>query len=214
MSDRDLVLQRVRQALAGTDPAPAPVDRGYQLATGDAGDPATVALLCERLADYGVRVHRVAPEGVAAAVAAALSGLQRVIVPVGLDAEWLPDTGFEWIPDDPPLSTARIAAADGVVSAAAVAVADSGTVVLDGAAGQGRRVLSLLPDAMVVVLRADQVVASLPAAIARLDGTRPLTFVSGPSATVDIELVRITGVHGPRTLDVVVYEPGAAEPRR
>ncbi|MEZ0362540.1 lactate utilization protein C [Mycobacterium sp. pUA109] len=207
MSDRDLVLARVRRALAGTDPAPAPVERGYHPATGDAGAPATVALLGERLADYGVRVHRVAPDGVAAAVAAALSGLQRVIVPVGLDPEWLPDTGFEWIRDDPPLSTERIAAADAVVTAAAVAVADSGTVVLDGSAGQGRRVLSLLPDAMVMVLRADQVVPALPDAIARLDPTRPLTFVSGPSATVDIELVRVTGVHGPRTLDVVVYDP-------
>lgn len=213
MSDRDIVLARVRRALAGTDPAPATIDRDYDRSADQAGAPATLTLLCERLTDYGVAVHRARPETVADTVSSALAarGLHRVIVPGGLDPGWLPATGFEWVRDDPPLSTEQIAAADGVLTAAAVGVADSGTVVLDHAADQGRRVLSLLPDAMVVVLRADQVVASLPAAIARLDGTAAMTFISGPSATVDIELVRVSGVHGPRALDVVVYDPTAGE---
>jgi L-lactate dehydrogenase complex protein LldG len=94
-----------------------------------------------------------------------------------------------------------------VLTGAAVAVADSGTIVLDGSAGQGRRVLSLLPDAMLIVVRAEQVLSALPAALAALDPTRPMTFVSGPSATVDIELVRVAGVHGPRALDVVLLDP-------
>lgn len=95
-------------------------------------------------------------------------------------------------------------AADGVISTCAVAIAQTGTIVLDGSAGMGRRVLSLVPDYHLCVVRADQLVGSVPEALARLEATRPLTFISGPSATVDIEMVRVGGVHGPRRLEVIV----------
>lgn len=105
---------------------------------------------------------------------------------------------------DDGLDHARIGAADAVVTAAAVAIAQTGTIVLDGSPDQGRRVLSLLPDRHVCVLRAQQVVATVPEALARLTPHRPLTWISGPSATSDIELIRVEGVHGPRQLHVVL----------
>ncbi|MDI5940850.1 LUD domain-containing protein, partial [Micromonospora sp. DH15] len=129
-------------------------------------------------------------------------GGRRVVVPPGLPPHWLPP-GVTAVTDDG-LDAARIAAADGVVTAAAVAVAETGTIVLDGGPDQGRRVVTLLPDVHVCVLRADQVVATVPDALARLDPRRPLTWISGPSATSDIELDRVEGVHGPRHLHVVL----------
>lgn len=209
MTGREVVLGRVRAALAGGGAAPPVVDRGYDRPAPDAGSAAVLDLFVTRLQGYDATVHRVAPEQAADTVAGILRDreLHRVIAPPGLNDAWLAADGITWVRDEPPLSSDEVAGVDAVVSAAAVAVADSGTIVLDGSAGQGRRVLSLLPDAMVVVLDAAQVVSSLPAAIARLDGTRPMTFVSGPSATVDIELVRVQGVHGPRALDVVLLDP-------
>jgi L-lactate dehydrogenase complex protein LldG len=106
--------------------------------------------------------------------------------------------------DDPPLSVADLDGADGVVTAAALAIALTGTVVLDTGTGQGRRILSLLPDLHVCVVRSDQIAATVPQAIARLDGRRPQTWISGPSATSDIELNRVEGVHGPRSLHIIV----------
>jgi L-lactate dehydrogenase complex protein LldG len=129
-----------------------------------------------------------------------------LVVPAGLPPGWLPGP-VDGVTDDPAaggLPVERLDAADGVVTAAAVAVAETGTIVLDGSAGQGRRVISLLPDLHVCVLRPEQVVGTVPEAIARLDPTRPLTWISGPSATSDIELDRVEGVHGPRNLHVVL----------
>jgi L-lactate dehydrogenase complex protein LldG len=217
MTARETVLARIRAALAG-GPAPDPVPRAYRR-HGDLppGDPVLIDLLAQRLTDYRAHVHRVGTtaETVADTVAAVLAGMAglagrpAIVVPPGLPARWLPDTVD--VIRDGGLDHARLAAADGVVTAAAVAVAETGTVVLDGSADQGRRVLSLLPDLHVCVVRLDQVVATVPEAIARLDPRRPLTWISGPSATSDIELNRVEGVHGPRRLHVILVREGAEE---
>ncbi|TCB93395.1 lactate utilization protein C [Micromonospora zingiberis] len=198
MNSRDLVLGRLRAALAGGGPAAAgEVPRDYRH-TG------TLDLdqLVQRLTDYRAQVHRVAGHAVADTIAAILPAGATVVVPPGLPPDWLPTT-VTVRPDDG-LDNGQIAAADAVVTAATVAVAETGTVVLDGSPDQGRRVLSLLPDLHVCVVRADQVVATVPEALARLVPHRPLTWISGPSATSDIELNRVEGVHGPRTLHVIV----------
>ncbi|MBX5442808.1 MAG: LUD domain-containing protein [Solirubrobacteraceae bacterium] len=160
------------------------------------------------MADYRAAVTRGAAgdAAIAAAVAEALGrhAARRVVVPPGLPVAWLPP-GIEALADDPPLDHDAIAAADGVLTGCALAIAQTGTIVLDHTAGQGRRALTLLPDLHVCVVRADQVVADVPDAIAALgDRRRPVTFVSGPSATSDIELNRVEGVHGPRRLEVVL----------
>ncbi|MGX6606028.1 LutC/YkgG family protein [Micromonosporaceae bacterium Da 78-11] len=201
MSSKDLILGRIRAALRdgiSGDGTPAPeIPRDYRRDFG----PPDLDLLVERLIDYQAVVHR------ATDVAATINdilGTGTVVVPPGLSRSWLPP-GLEALVDDD-LPADRIAAADGVVTAAAVAVAETGTIVLDASPDQGRRILSLLPDLHICVLRPDQVVASVPAAIARLDPRRPLTWISGPSATSDIELNRVEGVHGPRNLHVILWE--------
>jgi L-lactate dehydrogenase complex protein LldG len=180
-------------------------------------------LFAERLHDYGSTVRRIGPGQVLTAVAEALShrGARRVVVPPGLDLPGLDLPGLagpggqadrspadvDFVADDG-LSPAELDAVDGVITTAAVAIAETGTIVLDGSPGQGRRVLSLVPDYHLCILRADQVVGLVPEALARLTPGRPLTWISGPSATSDIELDRVQGVHGPRTLEVILIEPG------
>ncbi|SCE96262.1 L-lactate dehydrogenase complex protein LldG [Micromonospora haikouensis] len=198
MTARDLILGRLRAALAAPAPPPAEVHRDYRPAGAVAAD---LDVLVDRLTDYRATVHRCADADVARVVGEVLGG-RRVVVPPGLPPHWLPP-GVTAVTDDG-LDAARIAAVDGVVTAAAVAVAETGTIVLDGGPDQGRRVVTLLPDVHVCVLRADQVVATVPDALARLDPCRPLTWISGPSATSDIELDRVEGVHGPRNLHVVL----------
>lgn len=198
MSSRDLILGRLRSALGEPRPAPVEVPRDYRPAGAVAAD---VDLFVDRLTDYRATVHRCATPDVARVVDEVLGGRQ-VVVPAGLPRHWLPDS-VDVLPDDD-LPTGRVAAVDGVVTAAAVAVAETGTIVLDGGPDQGRRVITLLPDVHVCVLRADQVVATVPDALARVDPHRPLTWISGPSATSDIELNRVEGVHGPRHLHVVI----------
>ena len=192
MSARDDILGRVRAALHNVSPAvsvpPAP-------RAPDRGD--LVALFDERVADYRAVVTRCAAEDLAATVAAAL-GTARAVVPPGLDVE-VADS----VVDDG-LSAAELDAIDAVVTRAAVGIAETGTIVLDHQPDQGRRAISLVPDLHVCIVDATQVVADVPDAIALLDPARPSTWISGPSATSDIELDRVEGVHGPRTLHVVL----------
>ena len=193
MSSRDLVLGRIRAALAGAPPAPVTVPRDYRRTD----DPADLDVLIDRLVDYRAQVHRCAPDGIAAVVAGLIGPDVPVVVPPELPAGWLPE-GLRIVADEHE--------ADVVITAATVAVAETGTIVLDGSPDQGRRIISLLPDTHIVVLRPDQVVASIPSALPRLDPTRPLTWISGPSATSDIELDRVEGVHGPRNLHVILLD--------
>ncbi|NJP35498.1 LutC/YkgG family protein [Micromonospora thermarum] len=197
MTSRDLVLGRLRAALGGVGRGPVEVPRDYRSA-------GTLDLdqLVERLTDYRAHVYRVPEAAVADMIAGILPAGATVVVPPGLPPAWLPPAVTALVDDG--LDNARIGAADGVVTAAAVAVAETGTVVLDGSPDQGRRVLSLLPDRHVCVVRAEQVVATVPEALARLTPHRPLTWISGPSATSDIELNRVEGVHGPRNLHVIL----------
>jgi L-lactate dehydrogenase complex protein LldG len=203
-SSRDRILARVRAALSdvpsGESPADVDVPRTYDHTR---EGPDVVELLIDRLVDYRAEVHRV--EDVAASVASALSrrGARRVAVPPGVPVEWLGEA--EPVFDDPPLSATELDGLDGVITACAVAIAETGTIILDASPDQGRRALTLVPDYHLCVVRADQVVRTVPEAVERLDPTRPLTWISGPSATSDIELNRVEGVHGPRTLEVLIF---------
>ncbi|MEU5882194.1 lactate utilization protein C [Spirillospora sp. NPDC047279] len=198
MSTREQILAKVRAALADVPrdegPEDAPVPRGYQRTRAGAD---IVELLIDRLVDYKAVVHT---DAAVAELLTARGG--RVVAPAGVPAEWL--AGVETVRDDPPLSADRLDGLDGVVTGCAVAIAETGTIVLDASPDQGRRALTLVPDHHLCVVRRDQIVRTVPEALARLDPSRPLTWISGPSATSDIELDRVEGVHGPRTLEVVI----------
>jgi L-lactate dehydrogenase complex protein LldG len=207
---RDEVLSRVRGAILGAS-APPP-GRDYRR-TGELDPEARVDLLCERIADYRAEVRRIAYGEVSAAVAAALAGLgaTRVGVPAGLPGEWLPP-GLEAVVDDG-LSATELDRLDAVVTGCTLAVAETGTLILCGGPEEGRRALTLVPDVHICVVRESRVVELVPEAISTLTALgsdrRPLTFISGPSATSDIELSRVEGVHGPRTLVVLVAKEPA-----
>ena len=205
-SAREEVLGRIRQALGPDRATPDDVVRDYRL-----DHPATggelLDLLVDRVEDYRATVLRCSPTEIGATVQAALDqalgtgwAASDVVVAPGLDGAWRP-VGCD-VDDDRP--AVRLADRAASVTAVAVAMAETGTLVLDGSPGCGRRALSLLPDVLVCVVTADQVVGGVPEGLARLDPLRPLTMVSGPSATSDIELQRVEGVHGPRTLMVVL----------
>lgn len=202
---KDAVLSRIRAALAGADES-APIARAY-LRSDERGQAEIVEELIDRLRDYKAHVDHVEPDALAAAIADACAryGIHRLVTPADAPQEWIP-TGVEALRDDPPLSNAQLDASDGVLTGCALAIAKTGTIVLDGGAHQGRRALSLVPDRHLCLVRAEQVVGSVPEGVERLTGhpTRPITFISGPSATSDIELSRVEGVHGPRTLHVIL----------
>ena len=200
------MLGRIRAAIGEAPPEPKPTISGYRT-TSELAPAELIELLADRLNDYGAAVRRCAPDELGAVVGAALAerGARRVLRPPGLDVP-LPD-GLDVVTDDG-LSAADLDACDGVVTTATLAIAETGTIVLDGSPGQGRRALSLVPDYHLCVLRADQVVALVPQAVAALDPAAPLTWISGPSATSDIELDRVQGVHGPRTLEVILVGAG------
>lgn len=202
MSAREEILARVRAALADVPSSELPEDVAvpgdYRRSHASGG---IVDLFDERVADYRATVVRVAPDGVAAEIARALGDRDAVAAP-GFPASLLPSR--DWIGDEPALSTSALNAVGAAVTTAAVGIALTGTIVLDGSAGQGRRALTLVPDMHICVIREDQIAADVPEALERLEPARPLTFISGPSATSDIELQRVEGVHGPRTLHVII----------
>lgn len=193
MSAREQILSAVRRALDGGDRSPVTVPRGYRDTAA-----ADVDLFVERVADYRAVVVRCAADEVEQRIVDALPQGARVVVPQGL--QWRVDDAET----DTGLSSSDLDSVDAVVTGATVGIATTGTIVLSHGAGEGRRALTLVPDVHVCVVRADQVVADVPDAIAVLDPQRPTTWISGPSATSDIELNRVEGVHGPRNLHVIV----------
>jgi L-lactate dehydrogenase complex protein LldG len=211
-STRDLILARVRDAIAGT-PAAAPTSHGYRQ-TGDLERSARIDLLCERIGDYRADVRRVGAADLRTAIADAFEARNatRVCLPNGIPPQWRPD-GLE-IVEDAQLTSAELDRLDGVLTGCTLAIAETGTIVLTAGPTEGRRALTLVPDLHVCVVAEEQVVELVPEAmamladLARKDRHRPITFISGPSATSDIELSRVEGVHGPRTLVVLVVDQG------
>ncbi len=209
---RDEIVQRVRRALHDVPrrerPEDVAVDRGYRTRA-EVPSEALIAQFAERVAEYKATVRRVQADALPAAIAEACAarGVRQLVVPADVPAAWLPD-GVAVLRDDG-LSHAQLDASDGVLTGCALGIAQTGTIVLDAGPYQGRRAITLLPDYHLCVVRADQIVGLVPEAIAALaqavrDEQRPLTFISGPSATSDIELNRVEGVHGPRTLVVLL----------
>ncbi|MFF8673916.1 lactate utilization protein C [Streptomyces sp. NPDC015242] len=207
MNSRERILGRVRRALADAPADETPIARDYLREHGTRTVAETVELLAENLADYRAIVHRTDEDGLAGLIAGLLNrrGSASVLVPPGLDERWLAATGVTRVADRAESTPGELDRVDSVVTACAVAIAETGTIVLDGSPDQGRRRITLVPDHHVCVVRVpDQVVSSVPQGLGRLDPARPLTWISGPSATSDIELDRVEGVHGPRTLEVVL----------
>ena len=206
MSAKDEILSRIRSALADT-PATEEVPREYRT-TSEMNEEQLIELLVDRLVDYKAGVEVIEAAQIPEFVAAKLKDASSVVYPQGLDTAWLSALGqnVEQRIDAPGarLSVAELDATSAVVTSSAVSVAESGTIILDGQPDQGRRAISLVPDHHVCIVPVSTIVQLLPEAMPRLSITRPLTWISGPSATSDIELERVEGVHGPRTLDVLM----------
>ena len=209
MSAREEIMGRIKSALRDAPETPV-VPREYRRSSNMSAEQ-RLEQLVERLEDYKANVF-VTPAGKAPAkLAELLAGSASIVVPHGLPKAWLAeltdDAGTLAVHVDSPerrLTVAELDAVDAVVTAAATAVSETGTIMLDGSEAQGRRIISLVPDRHICLLLASDIVEVLPEAIARLEATRPQTWISGPSATSDIELERVEGVHGPRTLDVII----------
>jgi L-lactate dehydrogenase complex protein LldG len=220
MSAREEILSRVRSALADVPPDECPDDvavpRDYAR-TSPLEREAVLAMFVDFVEDYGARVHRATPDGISAAVGAISRelGLRDLVVPSGFPEQWVTGAGVAMRRDEPPIPVGTLDRAGGVITTAAVAIAETGTIVLVAGPGMGRRALSLVPDVHLCVVREDQVVATVPEAMEALAPwrDRPITLISGGSATSDIELVRVEGVHGPRTLEVVLVaqDPAGAQ---
>jgi L-lactate dehydrogenase complex protein LldG len=211
---REEVLARIAAAHRA---APPPnlryedITRDYRT-TSDASAPTLTELLVDRLVDYRALVRQCPMDDLAATIAAALAerAARTVVVSAGLDSSWTANLSASVLTDGSStgdqLTVAELDGVDGVITSCAAAIAETGTLILDGTAGQGRRVLTLIPDYHLCVVLPDQICADVPQALARLEPTRPLTMISGPSATSDIELNRVEGVHGPRTLEVIIVD--------
>jgi L-lactate dehydrogenase complex protein LldG len=219
MEAREEMLGRLRAGLRdvppGEAPGDVPVPREY-LTASTATRAELVALFTERVTDYKAAVRQVVAEELPEAIAEACAaqGARRMVIPPGLPAEWL-TPGVEWLRDEG-LTHTQLDESDGVLTACALAIAQTGTILLNSGPGQGRRALTLLPDYHLCVVRAEQIVGIVPEAVRALalsvtEGRRPITFISGPSATSDIELSRVEGVHGPRRLEVLIVGPPGGE---
>ncbi|MFF9282772.1 LutC/YkgG family protein [Streptomyces griseosporeus] len=211
MSSRERVLGRVRRALADVPrderPYEEAVPRAYLREHGRRTVEETVELLAENLAEYRAVVHRTDEEELPYLIMRLLAqrGPQYVLVPPGLPPAWMSAADPTRVHDRAVSTPAELDKVESVVTGCALAIAETGTIVLDGSPDQGRRRITLVPDHHICVVRVpEQVVSSVPQALERLDPSRPLTWISGPSATSDIELDRVEGVHGPRTLEVVL----------
>jgi L-lactate dehydrogenase complex protein LldG len=210
---REVILGRVRSALrdvpAGERPGDVAVARSYRLSD-DRPRTELVALFAGRVNDYRARVRRTPSERLAEAVAEAAAelGLSRAAVAPGVPAQWLP-VGLQTVVDDG-LDAAALDEIDAAITGCAAAIAETGTIVLDGGPLSGRRALTLVPDHHICVVSADRIFGQLPEALAAVAGDAgrgaPITLVSGPSASSDIELERVEGVHGPRKLAVLIAE--------
>lgn len=210
---KEEVLWRVRRATRDVPkderPEDIPIERGYRKR--DEGERAEMLeRFAERVAEYKAVVHRVGEDELPGAIAEALArrGVRRLVVPSGVPEGWVPE-GVEALGDGARLTNEDLDGADGVLTGCSLGIAQTGTIVLDAGEAQGRRALTLLPDYHLCVVREEQVVGLVPEAFAALRGTvkearRAITFISGPSATSDIELNRVEGVHGPRTLEVLI----------
>ncbi len=213
---RQTILRRIRAALRDVpqeeQPADVVVPHTY-LQTDERSRADIVAQFAERVAEYRATVRRIAAQELPQAISAACArhGVRELVVPLDLPANWLPDEIV--IQRDDGLTAEQLDTSEGVLTGCALGIAQTGTIVLDAGLHQGRRVLTLLPDYYLCVVYTDQIVGLVPEAIRRLeaavrDERRPITLISGPSATSDIELNRVEGVHGPRTLDVLIVERG------
>ncbi len=199
---RAVVLARITSALAGAPPAPVLVPRDYDRpplhGTGDADR------FRDTVAEYRAQVVRIDAAAIPATIAALVPAGARVVIPADLPGAWVEDVNAITDHVENPLSTTELDGMDVVVTGCALGIAATGTIVLDAGLAQGRRALTLVPDHHICVVFSEQIVDTVPQAFAALDPVRPLTFISGPSATSDIELRRVEGVHGPRTLDVLL----------
>jgi L-lactate dehydrogenase complex protein LldG len=207
---RTEILNRIRGALHDT-PAPAAAERTYRRAS-DRPHEEVVEMLEDRLVDYKASVHHETPATLPGRIAELLGPSARYVVPEGLDRAWLPEeSGMRRVIVDPndaraasALGVRELNAVDAVVTSSTVSCAETGTIFLTGRPDEGRRAISLVPDHHICVVPLDSVVELIPEALALVEPTAPVTMISGPSATSDIELERVEGVHGPRRLDVIL----------
>ena len=211
MSARNEILKSVRRAI-GARTETLPIDRGY-IQAGKL-DSQTLEQFRERLEDYNAGVYRCCTDDMPSMIARAMEarGKRTLLIPPQFPEAWLP-SGVEFIRDRD-FTYAQMDAAEGALTACAVAISFTGTIILSHAEHEGRRALTLIPDYHLCIVRADQVVETVPEGIRKLADSRirPITTISGPSATADIEMTRIKGVHGPRTLDVILVEAQRVNP--
>lgn len=199
------ILERLHAAMEITPPQPVTVPRDYQTGREMEAEP-LLELLEDRLVDYKAQVIRTTAADTGSAIATVLQelGAKKIGIPAGLDRAWVEPSGVELQVDSADIPAPTLGDLDAVVTASAVACAQTGTIFLDAEPDQGRRALTLVPDAHICVVDASKTVYGVPESVARLTPTRPTTLISGPSATSDIELNRVEGVHGPRTLVVIL----------